>query len=65
VILGLQGSLTTVTKIVSNKVLNLLTMLLQDGYRSPELLLMSDTLSYGKEVDIWAVGRILGEITDG
>lgn len=26
---------------------------------------MSDTLSYGKEVDIWAVGCIMGEITDG
>ena len=34
-------------------------------YRSPELLLMSDTLSYGKEVDIWAVGCIMGELTDG
>ena len=34
-------------------------------YRSPELLLMSDTLQYGKEVDIWAVGCIMGEITDG
>ena len=34
-------------------------------YRSPELLLMSDTLSYGKEVDIWAVGCIMGEISDG
>lgn len=26
---------------------------------------MSDTLSYNKEVDIWAVGCIMGEITDG
>jgi cyclin-dependent kinase-like len=34
-------------------------------YRSPELLLMSDNLIYGKEVDIWAVGCIMGEITDG
>lgn len=34
-------------------------------YRSPELLLMSDTMQYGKEVDIWAVGCIMGEITDG
>eukprot|EP00347_Sterkiella_histriomuscorum_P021761 403332856 len=34
-------------------------------YRSPELLLMSDTLFYGKEVDIWAVGCIMGELTDG
>ena len=25
---------------------------------------MSDTLSYGKEVDVWATGCILGEITD-
>lgn len=34
-------------------------------YRSPELLLMSDTINYGKEVDVWAVGCIMGEITDG
>ena len=34
-------------------------------YRSPELLLMTDDLLYGKEVDIWAVGCIMGEITDG
>ena len=34
-------------------------------YRSPELLLMSNTLFYGKEVDLWAVGCIMGEITDG
>ncbi len=34
-------------------------------YRSPELLLMSHTLFYGKEVDVWAVGCIMGEITDG
>ena len=26
---------------------------------------MSDTLSYGKEVDIWAAGCIMGEIIDG
>lgn len=26
---------------------------------------MSDTLLYGKEVDVWAVGCIMGEITDG
>lgn len=31
-------------------------------YRSPELLLSG---YYGKEVDIWAVGCIMGEITDG
>jgi cyclin-dependent kinase-like len=31
-------------------------------YRSPELLLGD---IYGKEVDIWAVGCIIGEITDG
>ena len=30
-------------------------------YRSPELLL-SD--KYGKEVDIWAIGCIMGEIVD-
>jgi len=32
-------------------------------YRSPELLL-SDT-DYGKPVDIWAIGCIMGELTDG
>ncbi len=32
-------------------------------YRAPELLLGST--SYGKEVDYWAVGCIMGEITDG
>ena len=32
-------------------------------YRAPELLLGSTT--YGKEVDFWAVGCIMGEITDG
>lgn len=26
---------------------------------------MSDTLSYGKEVDVWAVGCIMGELADG
>jgi cyclin-dependent kinase-like len=31
-------------------------------YRSPELLLGT---SYGKEVDVWAAGCIMGEITDG
>jgi len=31
-------------------------------YRSPELLL-SDR--YNQEVDIWAIGCIMGEITDG
>ena len=34
-------------------------------YRSPELLLVSDQLPYGKEVDIWAVGCIMGELMDG
>lgn len=32
-------------------------------YRSPELLLGST--SYGKEVDLWAIGCIMGELTDG
>ena len=32
-------------------------------YRAPELLL--GTTIYGKEVDIWAIGCIIGEITDG
>eukprot|EP00923_Selenidium_pygospionis_P000912 GHVN01001408.1.p1 GENE.GHVN01001408.1~~GHVN01001408.1.p1 ORF type:complete len:693 (+),score=105.51 GHVN01001408.1:283-2361(+) len=32
-------------------------------YRAPELLLGSQT--YGKEVDMWAIGCILGEIIDG
>lgn len=31
-------------------------------YRAPELLLGN---VYGKEVDIWAIGCIMGEITDG
>lgn len=31
-------------------------------YRAPELLLSPN---YGKEVDIWAIGCILGELTDG
>lgn len=32
-------------------------------YRAPELLLGSK--NYGKEVDLWAIGCIMGEITDG
>mmetsp|Transcript_47081 Transcript_47081/g.74308 ORF Transcript_47081/g.74308 Transcript_47081/m.74308 type:complete len:889 (+) Transcript_47081:97-2763(+) len=32
-------------------------------YRSPELLLGST--DYGKDVDIWALGCIMGELTDG
>jgi cyclin-dependent kinase-like len=32
-------------------------------YRAPELLLGSN--SYGKEVDYWAIGCIMGELTDG
>lgn len=31
-------------------------------YRAPELLLSN---KYGKQVDIWAIGCIMGEITDG
>jgi cyclin-dependent kinase-like len=31
-------------------------------YRSPELLLGD---KYSKEVDIWAIGCIMGELTDG
>lgn len=31
-------------------------------YRSPELLLSEH---YSKEVDIWAIGCIMGELTDG
>ena len=31
-------------------------------YRAPELLL---TNKYGREIDIWAIGCIMGEITDG
>ena len=34
-------------------------------YRSPELLLVSHNLLYGKEVDIWAIGCIMGELMDG
>ena len=32
-------------------------------YRSPELLI--DNVGYGKAVDIWAIGCIMGEILDG
>mmetsp|Transcript_22688 Transcript_22688/g.40836 ORF Transcript_22688/g.40836 Transcript_22688/m.40836 type:complete len:633 (+) Transcript_22688:53-1951(+) len=32
-------------------------------YRSPELLL--GAANYGKEVDMWAIGCIMGELTDG
>lgn len=32
-------------------------------YRAPELLLGSN--NYGKEVDFWAIGCIMGELTDG
>ena len=32
-------------------------------YRSPELLLGDE--NYGKPVDIWAIGCILGEMSDG
>lgn len=32
-------------------------------YRAPELLLGSS--HYGKEVDMWAVGCIMGELIDG
>lgn len=32
-------------------------------YRAPELLLGST--AYGKDIDIWAVGCIMGELTDG
>ena len=32
-------------------------------YRAPELLLGST--SYGREVDLWAIGCIMGELTDG
>lgn len=31
-------------------------------YRAPELLLSNN---YGKQIDIWAIGCIMGEITDG
>ena len=32
-------------------------------YRSPELLL--SILDYGKPVDLWAAGCIMGELIDG
>jgi len=32
-------------------------------YRSPELLLSDN--DYGKPVDLWAIGCIMGELTDG
>jgi cyclin-dependent kinase-like len=31
-------------------------------YRAPEILIGSN---YGKEVDMWAIGCIMGEISDG
>jgi cyclin-dependent kinase-like len=31
-------------------------------YRSPELLLCD---KYSREVDVWAIGCIMGELTDG
>lgn len=36
---------------------------LRPRYRAPELLL-GDT-NYGKPVDMWAIGCIMGELTDG
>lgn len=48
---------------VKNKEKNKLTdYVATRWYRSPELLLGAN---YGQPVDIWAIGCIMGEITDG
>ena len=45
-----------------NKEVNMTDYVATRWYRSPELLLGSN---YGKEVDIWAIGCIMGELCDG
>lgn len=47
---------------MNNKQGNLTDYVATRWYRAPELLLSAN---YGKEVDIWAIGCILGELTDG
>ena len=47
---------------LNNKGVGLTDYVATRWYRAPELLLSNN---YGKEVDIWAIGCILGELTDG
>jgi cyclin-dependent kinase-like len=49
-------------RVLNNKQGNLTDYVATRWYRAPELLLSPN---YGKEVDIWAIGCILGELTDG
>ncbi len=49
-------------RVLNNKGGNLTDYVATRWYRAPELLLSAN---YGKEVDIWAIGCILGELTDG
>eukprot|EP00347_Sterkiella_histriomuscorum_P018635 403344766 len=49
-------------RVINNNKGNLTDYVATRWYRAPELLL---TPNYGKEVDIWAIGCILGELTDG
>ena len=45
-----------------NKEVNMTDYVATRWYRSPELLLGTN---YGKEVDTWAIGCIMGELCDG
>ena len=49
-------------RVLNNKGAALTDYVATRWYRAPELLLSN---SYGKEVDIWAIGCIMGELTDG
>ena len=49
-------------RMLNNKNSNLTDYVATMWYRAPELLLIN---VYGKEVDIWAIGCIMGELTDG
>lgn len=49
-------------RVLNNNKGNLTDYVATRWYRAPELLLSPN---YGKEVDIWAIGCILGELTDG
>ena len=49
-------------RLLNNKGGSLTDYVATRWYRAPELLLSNN---YGKEVDIWAIGCILGELSDG
>lgn len=49
-------------RILNNKGGGLTDYVATRWYRAPELLLSN---YYGKEVDIWAIGCIMGELSDG